>query len=87
MKKTAFITGATSGIGKATALLFASKNIRLIICGRRKELLIKLQKQLEPLTDVYALNFDVSDKNAVSNAIKSLPEEFSHIDILSLVSG
>ncbi len=82
MKKTAFITGATSGIGKATALLFASKNIRLIICGRRKELLIKLQKQLEPLTDVYALNFDVSDKNAVSNAIKSLPEEFSHIDIL-----
>ncbi len=82
MKKTAFITGATSGIGKATALLFASKNIRLIICGRRKELLIKLQKQLEPLTDVYVLNFDVSDKNAVSNSINSLPEEFSHIDIL-----
>ncbi len=82
MKKTAFITGATSGIGKATALLFASKAIRLIICGRRKELLIKLQKQLEPLTDVYALNFDVRDKNAVSNAINSLPEEFSQIDIL-----
>ena len=82
MKKTAFITGATSGIGKATALLFASKNIRLIICGRRKELLIKLQKQLEPLTDVYVLNFDVSDKNAVANSINSLPEEFSHIDIL-----
>ena len=82
MKKTAFITGATSGIGKATALLFASKDIRLIICGRRKELLIKLQKQLEPLTDVYTLNFDVRDKNAVSNAISSLPEEFSQIDIL-----
>lgn len=82
MKKTAFITGATSGIGKATALLFASKDIRLVICGRRKELLIKLQKQLEPLTDVYILNFDVRDKNAVSNAINSLPEKFSHIDIL-----
>ncbi len=82
MKKTAFITGATSGIGKATALLFASKDIRLIICGRRKEILIKLQKQLEPLTDVYALNFDVRDKNAVSNAINSLPEKFSQIDIL-----
>jgi len=82
MKKTAFITGASSGIGKATALLFASKNIRLIICGRRKEHLIKLQKQLEPLTDVYVLNFDVSDKNAVANSINSLPEEFSHIDIL-----
>lgn len=82
MKKTAFITGATSGIGKATALLFASKDIRLIICGRRKELLIKLKKQLDPLTDVYTLNFDIRDKNAVSNAINSLPEEFSHIDIL-----
>ncbi|MGB5203092.1 SDR family NAD(P)-dependent oxidoreductase [Eudoraea sp.] len=82
MKKTAFITGATSGIGKATALLFASKDIRLVICGRRKELLIKLQKQLEPLTDVFILNFDVRDKNAVSNAINSLPEKFSHIDIL-----
>ena len=82
MKKTAFITGATSGIGKATALLFASKDIRLIICGRREELLIKLQKQLEPLTDVYTLNFDVRDKKAVSNAISSLPEEFSQIDIL-----
>jgi len=41
-----------------------------------------LQKQLEPLTDVYTLNFDVRDKNAVSNAINSLPEKFSHIDIL-----
>lgn len=82
MKKTAFITGATSGIGKATALFFASKDIRLIICGRRKELLITLQKQLESLTDVHILNFDVRDKNAVSNAINSLPEEFSNIDIL-----
>jgi len=82
MRKTAFITGATSGIGKATALLFATKNIRLIICGRRKELLIELKKQLEPLSDVYSLNFDVRDKKAVSNAIDSLPEEFTHIDIL-----
>jgi 3-hydroxy acid dehydrogenase/malonic semialdehyde reductase len=82
MKKTAFITGATSGIGKSTAQLFASKGIRLIICGRRKEQLLKLQKELEPLTDVYTLNFDVRDKNAVSNAIDSLPQEYSHIDIL-----
>jgi len=82
MKKTAFITGATSGIGKATAQLFATKDIRLIICGRRKELLIELKKQLEPLTDVFILNFDVRDKDAVSNAIESLPNEFRHIDIL-----
>ena len=37
MNKTAFITGATSGIGKATAEIFAKKNIRLILCGRRVE--------------------------------------------------
>ena len=82
MKKTAFITGATSGIGKATAILLASKDIRLIICGRRKELLLELKKQLEPLTEVCTLNFDVRDKEAVSNAIDSLPEEFKKIDIL-----
>ncbi len=82
MKKTAFITGATSGIGKATALLFATKDIRLIICGRRKERLTKLKKQLEPSTDVCTLNFDVRDKETVSGAIESLPKEFRHIDIL-----
>ncbi|NNL03490.1 MAG: SDR family NAD(P)-dependent oxidoreductase [Eudoraea sp.] len=82
MNKTAFITGATSGIGKATAELFASKDIRLIICGRRKERLKELKKQLEPLTDVCTLNFDVRDKETVSSAIESLPKEFRHIDIL-----
>lgn len=82
MKKTAFITGATSGIGKATAQLFAANGIRLIICGRRTELLKKLKKELEPLTDVCVLNFDVRDKDIVSTTIESLPKEFRHIDIL-----
>lgn len=82
MKKTVFITGATSGIGKATAMLLATKDIRLIICGRRKERLLKLKEQLETLTEVYTLNFDVRDKVAVSKAMDSLPEEFGHIDIL-----
>lgn len=82
MKKTAFITGATSGIGKATAMLLATKDIRLILCGRRKERLLKLKKQLETLTDVCTLNFDVRNKEAVSKAIESLPEKFAHIDIL-----
>lgn len=82
MKKTAFITGATSGIGKATAEIFAKNNIRLILCGRRLDRLDLLQKELSKTTDVCVLNFDVSDKNAVFKAVASLPENFKEIDIL-----
>jgi len=82
MNKTAFITGATSGIGKATAEIFAKKNIRLILCGRRAERLEELQKELSKLTEVTTLQFDVSKRAAVENAISSLPENFKQIDIL-----
>ncbi|NVK52060.1 MAG: SDR family NAD(P)-dependent oxidoreductase [Flavobacteriaceae bacterium] len=82
MKATAFITGATSGIGKATAQLFAKNNIRLILCGRRKERLLALEKLLSNQTEVTTLQFDVSDKEAVFKAINSLPENFKEIDIL-----
>ena len=82
MIKTAFITGATSGIGKATALLFAENNIRLILCGRRKERLQELQKEVSKKTAVTTLQFDVSNKEAVFKAIENLPEEFKQIDIL-----
>ncbi|WP_296638684.1 SDR family NAD(P)-dependent oxidoreductase [Polaribacter sp.] len=80
--KTAFITGATSGIGKATAELFAKNNIKLILCGRRTERLEKLQAELSRLTDVTTLQFDVSKKEDVQTAIASLPENFKNIDIL-----
>jgi NADP-dependent 3-hydroxy acid dehydrogenase YdfG len=80
--KTAFITGATSGIGKATAEIFAKNNIQLVLCGRRAERLAKLKEQLEKLTKVTTLQFDVSKKEDVFNAIKSLPQEFQNIDIL-----
>ena len=82
MSQTAFITGATSGIGKATAELFAKHNIRLILCGRRAERLQKLQNELAKLTDVTTLQFDVSDRKAVFNAVNSLPKEYTTIDIL-----
>lgn len=82
MKKTAFITGATSGIGKATAEIFAKNNINLVLCGRRLERLKSLQKELQSTTKVHILNFDVSNKEAVCKAIGSLPEEFQTIDIL-----
>ncbi|MBT8284272.1 MAG: SDR family NAD(P)-dependent oxidoreductase [Flavobacteriaceae bacterium] len=81
-QKIAFITGATSGIGKATAELFAKHNIKLILCGRRQEKLDALKKTLQSETGVHTLNFDVRDNKAVRAAIQSLPEEFASIDIL-----
>ncbi|WP_166959521.1 SDR family NAD(P)-dependent oxidoreductase [Yeosuana marina] len=82
MIKTALITGATSGIGKATAYEFAKNGIRLILCGRRQERLQAIKKELETLTEVYTLSFDVRDNAGVKNAIHSLPDNFKHIDIL-----
>lgn len=80
--KTIFITGATSGIGKATAEMFAKQGHRLIICGRRKEILENLQIQLSNITEVYSLIFDVRNQQEVQNAINSLPEEWKNIAVL-----
>lgn len=82
MNKTVLITGATSGIGKATARILAEKNYRIIICGRRAERLSELKKDLSEFTEVHTLEFDVRDKKAVFENINSLPEAFSKIDIL-----
>jgi 3-hydroxy acid dehydrogenase/malonic semialdehyde reductase len=82
MNKTAFITGATSGIGKATAEIFAKNNIRLILCGRRAERLKELQNELSKLTEVTTLQFDVSKRTEVDAAMNALPENFKQIDIL-----
>ena len=82
MTKTALITGATSGIGEATAYEFAKHGIKLIICGRRLERLNTIQKALERLTDVHILNFDIRNKQSVIDAIENLPKDFKNIDIL-----
>ncbi|QWX83429.1 SDR family NAD(P)-dependent oxidoreductase [Cellulophaga sp. HaHaR_3_176] len=79
---TALITGATSGIGKSTAILFAANGIQLILCGRRQERLDALQQELSKVTKVHTLNFDVREKEAVFTSIASLPAEFLNIDIL-----
>ncbi|OBX26354.1 NADP-dependent 3-hydroxy acid dehydrogenase YdfG [Gelidibacter algens] len=81
-RKTALITGATSGIGRATAHEFAKQGINLILCGRRQERLDAIQHDLEKQVDVHTLNFDVRDKKATFEAIESLPENFKTIDIL-----
>ncbi len=80
--KTALITGATSGIGRATANELAKHGIRLILCGRRQERLDALHKSLSKQTDVTTLNFDIRSKTEVFKAIASLQEPFKRIDIL-----
>tara|TARA_E500000318_G_C3546142_1_gene206789 strand:- start:153 stop:947 length:795 start_codon:yes stop_codon:yes gene_type:complete len=81
-QKTAFITGATSGIGLSTAKVFSKNNIRLILCGRRKERLQVIKKELSKFTDVHTLVFDIREKKEVIKNIQSLPDSFSNIDIL-----
>jgi NADP-dependent 3-hydroxy acid dehydrogenase YdfG len=78
----ALITGATSGIGRATAEAFADMEYRLILCGRRQERLDELKEQLSTQTDVTTLSFDVRYWDEVEQAINSLPENWKEIDIL-----
>lgn len=80
--KTILITGATSGIGMATAKIFAAQKHRLILCGRREEILKGLVKQLSDYTEVHSLNFDVRSNEEVKKAFASLPAEWQEIDVL-----
>ncbi|MDD2820912.1 MAG: SDR family NAD(P)-dependent oxidoreductase [Flavobacterium sp.] len=82
MNKTALVTGATSGIGRATAQILAKNNYKIILCGRREDRLTALEKELSEYTEIHTLSFDVRDKKAVFESINSLPEAFSTIDIL-----
>ena len=80
--KTVFITGATSGIGKATAELLAKQGHKIIICGRRTSVLEQLKSELSLFTEIFSLNFDVRNREEVKNAIQSLPDDWKNIDIL-----
>jgi NADP-dependent 3-hydroxy acid dehydrogenase YdfG len=80
--KTVFITGTTSGIGKATAQLLAKQGHKIIICGRRTNVLEQLKSELSIFTEIFSLNFDVRNRVEVQKAIQSLPDEWKNIDIL-----
>ena len=80
--KTILITGATSGIGLATAKKLANKKNQLILCGRRQRKLDEISNEISKITNVLTLRFDVSDKEEVNKVLENLPKEFSSIDVL-----
>ena len=82
MTKTALITGATSGIGRATAEIFAKNGINVIACGRREDRLETLKETLSKYSKIHTLSFDVRDRKSVFKALKDLPKPFKSIDIL-----
>lgn len=82
MNKTALVTGASSGIGKASARALADAGYKIIICGRRIEALENLKTELQKKTEVHILQFDVRDKEKVKESIQSLPKGFKEIDVL-----
>lgn len=88
-RKIALVTGATSGIGKATAMALAQTEFDVIITGRRENILTELVSEIESKTKskAYKLVFDVRHYSDVQRAIDSLPEEWTKIDLLINNSG
>ena len=89
MKRIIFITGATSGIGKACAEKFAANGDHLIINGRRKERLDQLKSGLEEKykTEILIAPFDVQNKEEVFEIVNRFPEKWKSIDILVNSAG
>ncbi len=84
MNKIAFITGATSGFGKAAAEKFAANQYNLIINGRREDRLAALKTALEKKYNIQVLSlvFDVRDRKTVFETINAIPDEWKQIDLL-----
>jgi NADP-dependent 3-hydroxy acid dehydrogenase YdfG len=87
MTKIALITGATSGIGKATAIKLAANGYNLIVCGRRAEKLEELKNSISKTVKIHSLIFDVRNRKEVELQINSLPNEWKNIDVLVNSAG
>ncbi|WP_310397170.1 SDR family NAD(P)-dependent oxidoreductase [Hymenobacter sp.] len=83
----AFITGATSGIGYATAHALARQGFRLVVCGRDAQRLESLRAELAVVTPVHALRFDLGDETEVRAAVASLPLVWQEVDVLVNSAG
>lgn len=81
-KRIVLITGATSGIGEATARLLAKNDFELILCGRRKERLDALKNELSKSTDVTTLSFEIRNQKEVADAIATLSGKWKKVDVL-----
>lgn len=82
MKGTAFITGATSGFGRACAELFAQDGWNLVLAARRTDRLADVKERLEGDIAIHTITLDVRDRQAVKAAVADLPAQFSDVNIL-----
>jgi 3-hydroxy acid dehydrogenase / malonic semialdehyde reductase len=87
MKRTVFITGASSGFGAACARQFAEEGARLVLAARREERLMELKDELAGKAEVHTVRLDVRDREAVHAAVEGLPDPFREVDILVNSAG
>jgi hypothetical protein len=82
--KVVFVTGASGGIGLATAKAFSRESAKVLICARREDKLGGIGQELRSLgaKDVHSFELDVRDAQMVANAIESLPQEWKQIEVL-----